>query len=140
MLSIAIPHEWVFFGARAALLTFGLLVFGVALRRWRSTTVAQADRLAANLEAAHDELRALTGISIGLTAQVAALQEQIAARAELAVAARTPAASGYDVGMRLARSGASPEEISATSGVTRQEALLLARLHGPENRVLRTGT
>jgi beta-glucosidase-like glycosyl hydrolase len=35
--------------------------------------LAGGSALAANLEAAHDELRALTGISIGLTAQVAAL-------------------------------------------------------------------
>lgn len=139
MLPIAIPVEWILFGARAALLVAGLLVLAVAIGRWRRASVAQADLLAAALDETRSELRLLTELSSRLADRVGALQEQISTRAELS-AAQLPAAAGYDVGLRLARSGATPEEIAATSGVTRQEAQLLAHLHGPDNRLLRKGT
>jgi hypothetical protein len=139
MLPIAIPVEWILFGARAALLAAGLLMLAVALGRWRRATVAQAERLAQALDETRSELRLLTELSTRLADRVGALQDQITARAELS-AAQVPAAAGYDVGLRLARNGATPEEIAATSGVTRQEAQLLARLHGPDHRLPRTGT
>jgi hypothetical protein len=45
---------------------------------------------------------------------------------------RAPASSqrGYDVATRLARNGASVDEMIANCGITRHEAELLARLHG----------
>jgi hypothetical protein len=48
-----------------------------------------------------------------------------------------PAASAnpptYPIAIRLARSGASPEEIMQSCGITRREAELLKRLHGALN-------
>lgn len=41
-------------------------------------------------------------------------------------------AKAIDAAVRMARTGASSDQLAANSGLTRQEARLLARLHGPE--------
>ena len=67
-------------------------------------------------------------------------EDKLDARAQLSAAAAGNTPRGYDLALRLARNGAAAEEIAKTSGVTRQEAELLARLHGPDTIRLRTGT
>ena len=44
-----------------------------------------------------------------------------------------------DVAVRLARTGASSDQLAANSGLTRQEARLLARIHGPDKARAQVG-
>ncbi|MEP7311457.1 MAG: DUF2802 domain-containing protein [Pseudomonadota bacterium] len=119
-------NEFLFFAGRAAILVVALIAFAVAFGRWR--------------RAGARDMQHLVSVTEGLVAKLATLEEKLDTRAQLSAAAAGNAPRGYDLALRLARNGAEAGEIAETSGVTRQEADLLARLHGPETVRLRTGT
>ena len=117
-------NEWILFAARAALLAVTLLCFALAFNSWRRS--GRRD-----LQSVIAETRALSELTQRLTAQVAAMEASIEDRRELAAASAGQAQRGYDLAMQLARNGLAPQEIAKASGVARNEAQLLARLHGP---------
>lgn len=120
--------------ARAFVLFAAFAAFGWALMRMRSEASDQLGKI----EAAQREL----------AAQTHALSERVAALATLVASLPRPAqpvdeapprivaprrdsgVRSYETAKRLARSGASVEEIVATCGVPGTEARLLRRLHG----------
>jgi biopolymer transport protein ExbB/TolQ len=127
---------WLIF-ARAFVLLAAFAAFGWALMRMRRE--------------ASDQLERVQGAQRDLAAQTQALSERVAALATLvaslprqaepvsepprAVAPRRDTGvRSYETAKRLARSGASVEEIVATCGVPGTEARLLRRLHGGEPR------
>lgn len=124
--------ELLLFGGRALILLLGFLTLTLCFTRWhragRSAALATAERI----ELALGELRALRELGDATGAAVQALGEQVQTHLRLAKAAGAGHTTGYDVAIRLARNGASTEEVVASSGVSRQEAQLLARLHGPD--------
>jgi hypothetical protein len=77
------------------------------------------------------ETRALSELTQRLATQIAAMEVRLEDRRELAAAASGPAQRGYDLALQMARNGVAPQEIVSASGVARNEAQLLARLHGP---------
>ncbi len=117
-------NEWILFAARAALLAVTLLCFALAFNSWRRSG-------SRDLQSVIAETRALSELTQRLTAQVAAMEAHIEDRRELAAASAGQAPLGYDLAMQLARNGLPPQEIARASGVARNEAQLLARLHGP---------
>jgi hypothetical protein len=117
-------NEWILFAARAALLAVTLLCFALAFNSWRRS--GRRD-----LQSVIAETRALSELTQRLTAQVAAMETHIEDRRELAAASSGQAQRSYDLAMLLARNGLPPQEIAKASGVARNEAQLLARLHGP---------
>lgn len=119
-------NEMLFFAGRAAILVVALIAFAIALGRWR--------------RAGTRDMQRLVSVTEGLAEKLATLEDKLDARAQLSAAAAGNAPGGYDLALRLARNGAAVGEIAETSGVTRQEAELLARLHGPDTVRLRTGT
>jgi hypothetical protein len=97
------------------------------------------------LERVRSETRELAAQTHALSERVAALATLVASlprRAEplsdapprMAAPRRDSGARSYETAMRLARSGASVEEIIASSGVAGTEAHLLRRLHGADSR------
>lgn len=118
------PDEWILFAARAALLAVTLLCFALAFASWRRSGRRDMQGVMA-------ETRALSELTQRLGAQLAALEARIEDRRELAAAAAGPAQRGYDLALQMARNGVAAEQIVSTSGVARNEAQLLARLHGP---------
>lgn len=116
-------NEWLFFAGRAAMLTVALLGFAVAFGSWRRAGRRDMQRMV-------EETRSLSDLTQRLVAQVAALEARIEDQRELA-AASEPAARGYQLALQLARSGAQPEDIVKSCGVTRHEAQLLSQLHNP---------
>lgn len=116
-------NQWLFFAGRAALLGIAFLCFAIAFSAWRRA--GQRD-----MQSLSEETRELTGIVRTLAAQVGTLQARLEDRQALAAAA-APADRGYELALQLARNGAKPEEIANASGVSRQDAQLLARLHSP---------
>ncbi len=101
-------------------------------------------QIAARLETALGEIRKLSGQVIALGGSIETLGTRlIQAQARLrprhrpepgsgagcAPAPRRVNTRGYETAIRMARSGASVEEIVASCGTTRAEAKLLRRLH-----------
>ncbi|HTW37431.1 MAG TPA: DUF2802 domain-containing protein [Steroidobacteraceae bacterium] len=124
-----LPLENLLLAARAAFLVFSFVLAAFSFTRWRRAaerdTVATAEQLACALE----RLERLEASLAQLEPHLAALGEQIDTRFKAAAAAGG-SASSYPIAIRLARAGAQPEELIASCGLTRQEAELVARLHG----------
>ncbi len=59
------------------------------------------------------------------------MEARLEDRQQLAAVAVGGAPRGYDLALQMARNGAGAEQIAGTSGLARNEAQLLARLHGP---------
>jgi hypothetical protein len=114
----------IMFAARTALLAVTLLCFALAFASWR-----RAGRR--DMQSVLAETRVLADLTQRLSTQMAAMEARIEDRRELAMAAAAPAQRGYELAMQMARNGAAPEQIAGSSGLTRNEAQLLARLHGP---------
>jgi len=124
-------------GARAMAIFAAFVVFAWALQRQRREFAEQLDRVLAAQQQARAETHALAEKVSALATLVAA----IPARTERVVEApavppppsrprREPSQMrSYETARRLARSGASIEEIVATAGLAASEARLLQRLH-----------
>lgn len=124
-------NEWEFFIARAGLLAIALLLFAVALGRWRRAGRRDMQELFAQLQESRGETHTLTELAQQLAAQVAALHNRIEDRQQLQMAAAGGSQRGYELALKLARHGADPDDIVSATGVTRHEAQLLTRLHNP---------
>ncbi|MFM1885585.1 MAG: hypothetical protein RL026_742 [Pseudomonadota bacterium] len=124
------PDDMLFFFGRALLLVAAFLVFAVTFRRWRQAAERDMQRVLEELAQARRDTGALATATEALVHRVLGLEEKLEACGTLgATTVREP--RGYDLALRLARSGTAPEEIAETSGVTRREAELLVRLHAP---------
>jgi hypothetical protein len=124
-------NEWAFYAARALVLGGALLAFAFALVQWRGSSQRDMQLLVAQLDAARAETHSLAQLTQELVAQLAAFEERIEDRRHLATASAGPAPRGYELALQMARNGATPDQITHASGVTRHEAQLLARLHNP---------
>ena len=120
-------------GGLAILIAF--ISFAGALRRMRQESAAQFERLHVAQQQARAEMQALGERMTALATLVAAMPARVVERP-----AETPAppkvrreaspVRSYETARRLARSGASVEEIMATCGVAGTEARLIRRLNG----------
>ncbi len=126
-------NELTFYAARAATLVVALLGFAIAFGRWRRAGRQDMQRLFSQLDESRSETRALSELSLHLAEQIGALQKHADDRKLLAAAAAGGGQKGYDLALKMARNGATAEEMVSASGVTRHEAALLARLHNPSH-------
>jgi hypothetical protein len=122
-------------GLRALLLLAAFAGFAWALVSARRQAAQGNAQLAARLETALGEIHKLSGQvaalggtieSLGMRLHQAEVQRPVPAPAPAAASVNT---RGYETAIRMARSGASVEEIVASCGTTRAEAKLLRRLH-----------
>lgn len=118
--------------ACAALVATGLLAM------WRSRArraLAAVEALSLQLGALRAETGAQSATLVALAARFDELQRQLATDARYAT---TPgggaSASAYELAIRLARGGATVEELVSGCMMSRHEAELTLRLHGPQNR------
>ncbi len=123
--------ETLLIAGRAMLLVGAFWVFAMAFIRWRRADERATAALHAQLERAFTELRSLHETVSVMNARLDSLSE----RSEID-SRRAPASSqrGYDVAQRLAKNGAGVDELIDNCGITRHEAELLVRLHGPRGR------
>jgi hypothetical protein len=128
--------EWIY-SLRTVLLLAAFTGFAWALMSSRRQAEEANAHVSARLEAALGEIRKLSGQMIALGGTIEALGTRLTqAQVQRPAPAATPAQSaasvntrGYETAIRMARSGASVEEIVASCGTTRAEAKLLRRLH-----------
>jgi Protein of unknown function (DUF2802) len=118
--------------ACAALAAAGLL----ASWRIRSRgTLSAVDALSRQLGALRAENGAQSATLVALAARFDELQRQLATDARYATTPTGGAsASAYELAIRLARGGASVEELVSGCMMSRHEAELTLRLHSPHNR------
>ena len=128
------PNELLYFAGRAAILVVALLAFAVAFASWRRVVTREFRSLHEALDLARSEMLAAAVTSEThlerLAERLGGLENRLDTRSQLtAAAASSP--RGYELALRLARNGSNVEEIAESSGVTRHEAQLMVRLHGP---------
>jgi hypothetical protein len=129
----SIPWDLILVVGRVALLVFSFLTATVAFTRWRRAAECDTQHTAQQTERVLERLAVLEALIAAGDARIAALGRQLEALAS--TPAPAPAASGgYQVAMRLARTGASREELMSSCGLTQQEAELVACLHGAAQR------
>ena len=122
--------------ARAAAIVIAFLAFSWALRRMRQESAGKLDALLAAQPLARAETAALAEKVAALSTLVAGIPARVERPVEAPRAAPRRDASSvrsYETARRLARAGATVEEIVATCGVAGSEARLLRRLHGGES-------
>ncbi len=142
MVAMNLPHmnlpdvEFLLIAGRAAFLIFSFVLASVTFTAWRRATRKQTEQVLSQTQLLFDQLADIRN-ALGATAQsVTQLTERIdqpTARA----ATPGPASPGYQIAIRLARAGASAEELISGCGLTRAEAELARRLHGPSRPELR---
>lgn len=129
--------EWIY-GLRSVLLIAAFAGFAWALLSARRQAHEANAQVAARLETALGEIRRLSvqmvalGVaveSVGTKVSEASVQPAAPAPAPRAAPPAGANTRGYETAIRMARSGASVEEIVASCGTTRAEAKLLRRLH-----------
>jgi hypothetical protein len=125
-----------FTAARVILLALAFTGFALALSRMRREHAEQLERVHTTQRELVLQVHTLAERTSALATLVAALPKYVDRAAEAPPPApRREAAApvrSYDTARRLARAGASLEEIVATSGLAASEARLLRRLHGAD--------
>lgn len=122
--------------ARAVFLIFSFFLAAVTFTAWRRATRRQTEQVLAQTQLLLEQLTDIKS-ALATTAQaVAQLTERI--EHPLSRTASPGGASpGYQIAIRLARAGASGDELISGCGLTRPEAELVRRLHGPSRPELR---
>lgn len=126
--------ETILIAIRGMVLIGAIWVFAMAFTRWRRNDERATQALHAQLERAFTELRSLNESVSVMSARLDALGERPEVEPKTAVPANLNAQRGYDVATRLAKQGASVEDLVSNCGITRHEAELLTRLHGSKAR------
>jgi alkylation response protein AidB-like acyl-CoA dehydrogenase len=127
--------EFLLIAGRAVFLVFSFVVAAISFTAWRRATRRQTAEVLSQTQLV---LQRLAELEARLDATKAAIAE-VAERLDRP-AAPAPSSSpspGYQIAIRLARGGASREELMSGCGLTLAEAELIRRLHGPHTPELR---
>jgi hypothetical protein len=125
--------EMLLIAGRAVFLLFSFALAAVAFIRWRRAIQAQTERVLANDEVVLQRLADLEARVAATNVCISRLGERIERSQQLASAPATPA-PGYQIAIRLAKGGASREELTSGCGLSIHEAELVQRLHAPQSR------
>jgi len=117
--------ELLLLAGRAIFLVFSFVIAAVTFTAWRRATQAQSAQMLAQARAVTERLTSLEARFDATRRSITQLSERV----ERQTPASTAAAPPYHIAIRLARSGASREEIMRC-GLSQGEAELVQRLHG----------
>jgi hypothetical protein len=124
---------WLIAG-RAVFLLFSFTLAALAFTRWRRAGQAQTDRLMAGHEVMLQRLADLEARVDVTNRGVAELGERIGRPQQPPVSVSAAPAPGYQIAIRLAKSGACVDELISGCGLSIYEAELVHRLHAPQAR------
>lgn len=127
--------DFLLIAGRAVFLVFSFVVAAISFTGWRRATRRQTAEVLAQTQIVLQRLAELEVRVDATRAVVTALNERLE-RPAGPVPAHSPS-PGYQIAIRLARSGASREELMSGCGLTLAEAELVKRLHGPHAAELR---
>ena len=125
--------EMLLIAGRAVFLLFSFVLAAVAFIRWRLTAQAHTAQLQANHEVVLRRLADLEARVSATNGAVSQLGERIE-RPQQLTSAPAAAAPGYQIAIRLAKGGASRDELISGCGLSINEAELVHRLHAPQAR------
>ncbi|HUI60632.1 MAG TPA: DUF2802 domain-containing protein [Steroidobacteraceae bacterium] len=116
---------------RAVFLVFSFVIAAIAFNAWRRSAREQFAAVIAQHDIVLQRLADLESRIDATRVSVSQLGERIGAPQQLAstVASASP---GYQIAIRLAKSGASREELTSQCGLSIHEAELVHRLHSPQ--------
>lgn len=116
--------------------SLALVGLAIAFTRMREAGRRDVQRLFEQMDLTLGELRNVSDALASSVASLGDLRARVDDQRRTAVA--TPAspatARSYDIALRLARNGASRDELMANCGMSRHEAELAVRLHGPARK------
>jgi alkylation response protein AidB-like acyl-CoA dehydrogenase len=125
--------EMLLIAGRAVFLLFSFILAAVAFTRWRRTLAAQTERILAAHQVVLQRLADLEARVAATNVAVSQLGERLQRPQQLA-SVPTAASPGYQIAIRLAKGGASREELISGCGLSAPEAELVHRLHAPQTR------
>lgn len=135
--SINLPDlDFLLIVGRALFLIFSFFLAAVTFTAWRRATRRQTEQVLAQNQLLLEQLADMRNALTATAQTVTQLTERIDQPVNRAAAAHG-ASPGYQIAIRLARAGASGEELISGCGLTRAEAELVRRLHGPSRAELR---
>jgi hypothetical protein len=123
--------ETLLIAARAVFLLFSFALAAVAFIRWRRTAHVHTVLLQGNHEVVLQRLADLEARVVATNVAIAQLSERIERPQQLAAAPAAPS-PGYQIAIRLAKGGASRDELMSGCGLSIHEAELVHRLHAPQ--------
>jgi hypothetical protein len=115
---------------RAVFLVFSFVFAAIAFTAWRRATQQQTHHLLTHTDLVLQRLAHLEARVDATKLSVSELGARVERPAEVAAPATAPA-PGYQLAIRLAKGGASREELMAGCGLSLTEAELVQRLHAP---------
>ena len=122
--------EMLLIAGRAVFLLFSFALAAVAFTRWRRAAQVHAAQLQANHEVVLQRLADLEARVVATNVTVSQLGERLE-RPQQLQSVPAAAAPGYQIAIRLAKGGASREELMSGCGLSIHEAELVHRLHAP---------
>jgi alkylation response protein AidB-like acyl-CoA dehydrogenase len=128
--------EFLLIAGRAVFLVFSFVLAAIGFTAWRRATQLQTAQLLSQSQLVLQRLAELEARVEATQAAIAQLGERLEQRPAAPGASQAPA-PGYQIAIRLARGGASREELVSGCGLTLAEAELVRRLHGPHAAELR---
>ena len=128
--------DFLLIAGRAVFLVFSFVVAAVSFTAWRRATRRQTAEVLSQSQLVLQRLAELEARVDATRAAIAQLGERLERPAATAPS-HSPSPPGYQIAIRLARGGASREELMSGCGLTLAEAELVRRLHGPRAPELR---
>jgi Protein of unknown function (DUF2802) len=128
-----VPLDLALIAGRAVFLVFCFVLAAVTFTRWRRATDRNAERFFEQNSTLMQRLGRLEESLAAASRRTDQIAEQIGDENRRTAAAATTGGSApsYQIAVRLARTGASRDELITSCGLSRQEAELVQRLHAP---------
>lgn len=127
--------EFLLVAGRAVFLVFSFIVASISFTAWRRATRRQTEEVLSQTQIVLQRLAELEARVDTTRITVTDLAQRLERTAAAAPAAAP--SPGYQIAIRLARGGATREELMSGCGLTLAEAELIGRLHGPRTAELR---
>jgi alkylation response protein AidB-like acyl-CoA dehydrogenase len=125
--------ELIISAARAVFLLFSFALAAFAFIRWRQAMHELAEQSLAQHTVVLHRLADLEARVDATNVSISRLGERVDRPQQLASPTNAPS-QGYQIAIRLAKGGASREELMSGCGLSTNEAELVRRLHAPQAR------
>jgi alkylation response protein AidB-like acyl-CoA dehydrogenase len=125
--------EMLLIAGRAVFLVFSFVLATVTFIRWRRAIEVQTAVVLANHDIVLQRLADLEARVTATNVTISNVGERIQRPQQLASPTASPA-PGYQIAIRLAKGGASREELVSGCGLSTHEAELVHRLHSPQSK------
>lgn len=124
--------EIIFATGRAVFLLFSFIIAAVTFTSWRRATRTQTEQVISQTNTVLQRLAAIEARVDATKITVSELGERLERPPAVPSAGGSP---GYQMAIRLAKNGASREDLMAGCGLSLAEAELVRRLHGSSGAV-----